>query len=106
MEAGPLALQFYGSVALRAPDSEIVAAVTLVVSIQTDLLDTHPRIDVRSSLRADEVLMVSVVGDDLLVDSHVDGVQGIDPRASACGIVWRLAGGGLGYGEGLATSDF
>jgi hypothetical protein len=106
----PYSPQVYWSVALqepdREPDSEIVASLALVVSIQTDRLDTHPRIDVRSSLRADEVLLVSVVGDDLLVDSHVEGIQGIDPRTSACGILWRLPGGELSYTEVMPTSDF
>ena len=67
--------------------SEILASLSLVVSIQTNLLDTHPRLDVRSELAADEVVMVTLVDDDLLVDSHGAGVQAIDPRASACGLI-------------------
>jgi hypothetical protein len=106
----PFAPQIYWSADLREParepDREIIASLALVVSIQTNLLDTHPRIDVRSSLPADEVLMVSVVGDDLLVDSHANGVQGLDPQANACGILWRLSGGALSYAEVMPTSDF
>jgi len=106
----PFAPQIYWSADPREPacqpDREIIASLALVVSIQTNLLDTHPRIDVRSSLPADEVLMVSVVGDDLLVDSHANGVQGLDPQANACGILWRLSGGALSYAEVMPTSDF
>lgn len=105
-ENWPYAPQVYWSVAVDEPRREIVASLALVVSIQTNLLDTHPRIDVRSNLRSDEVLLVSVVGDDLLVDSHVEGVQGIDSRTSGCGILWRLAGGELSYAEVMPTSDF
>ncbi len=40
----------------------LLPVLALMVSIQTNLLDTHPRIAVRSALRADEVLLVSVAG--------------------------------------------
>lgn len=105
-ENWPYAPQVYWSATHRESNSETLASLALVVSIQTDLLDTHPRIDVRSSLCAEDALMISVIGDDLLVDSHVGGVQGIDPRASACGILWRLPGGELSYAEVMPTSDF
>ena len=43
----------------------LLASLSLVVSIQTNLLDTHPRFDVRSQLPATEVLRVGLVGDDV-----------------------------------------
>lgn len=85
---------------------EILAALSLVVSIQTNLLDTHPRIDVRTSLPADDVVLVSVVGDEMLVDSHVDGPQSLDPRTNACGLIWRMRECDLSYAEIMPTSDF
>lgn len=85
---------------------EILAALSLVVSIQTNLLDTHPRIDIRTSLAADDIVLVSVAGDELLVDSHVDGPQAIDPRTHACGLIWRVRDCDLSYAEIVPTSDF
>lgn len=102
----PYSPQVYWSVVPHEHGGDIFASLALVVSIQTNLLDTHPRIDVRSSLTAEEMLLICVVGDEMLVDSHVDGVQAIDPRASAYGILWRLNGGQLGYAEIMPTSDF
>jgi hypothetical protein len=109
-ESWPYAPQIYWSATENRVDSTRLPSLSLIVSIQTSLLDTHPRIFAQSDLRADEALLVSVVGDDLLVDSHVDsiigGVQGIDPRASACAILWRISGGKLSYAETMPTSDF
>ena len=85
---------------------EILAAMSLVVSIQTNLLDTHPRIDIRTSLSADDIVLVSVAGDEMLVDSHVDGPQSIDPRTNACGLIWRMRDCDLSYAEIMPTSDF
>ena len=100
-DAWPFAPQIYWTF-----DSENPVALTLVVSIQTDRLDTHPRIFVRSKLPADEMMRLSVAGDELLMDSHADGELQIDPRASACSLIWRLPGGELSYAEIMPTSDF
>lgn len=98
--------QVYWSVVPQPDRGGVRAALAVVVSVQTDLLDTHPRIDVESCLPADDVLLVSIIGDDLLVDSHVDGTQSIDPRASACGVVWRMKGAAVSYAELAPTTDF
>jgi hypothetical protein len=100
-DAWPFAPQIYWTF-----ESENPLTLSLVVSIQTDRLDTHPRIFVRSRLPADELVQLSVAGDELLVDSHADGELWIDPQASACSLVWRLPGGELSYAEIMPTSDF
>jgi hypothetical protein len=109
VESWPYSPTVYWSVdtAVAGQNSgEILAALSLVVSIQTDLLDTHPRIDVRTTLAADDVVLVSVAGDELLVDSHVDGPQTIDSRTNACGLIWRMRDCDLSYAEIMPTSDF
>ena len=105
----PYSPQVYWSV---APESERVGEIVAVAlaswSRSRPICSTRiPRIDVRSSLPADEVLLVSVVGDELLVDSHADGVQcksirGQAPAASS-GV---CQGGELSYAEIMPTSDF
>ena len=104
-DAWPYAPQVYWSVPPTSTGA-VLAALGLTVSIQTKLLDTHPRLAVRSGMPAAEALIVTVVGDDLLVDTHIEGVPEIDPRSSACGIVWRLADGQPSYAEVMPTSDF
>jgi hypothetical protein len=105
-ESWPFSPQIYWTVETNEVEGRAIHALSLVVSIQTDQLDTHPRIDVRSSLPTDEVLLVSVAGDELLVDSHADGESQIDPQANACSQVWRLPGGEWSYAEIMPTSDF
>jgi hypothetical protein len=102
----PYRPQIYWDVeTIEAGDQEI-PAITLVISIQTNLLDTHPRIVVASNLLCEEGFLVSIVGDDMLIDSHVKGLQTLDPRATACGLVWRLPGTKTSYAEIMPTADF
>ena len=105
-DAWPYSPTVYWSADSTAPGCSDHASLSLLVSIQTDLLDTRPRLFVCSSLPADEVLMVTVVDDDLVVDSHGEGEQAVDPRASACGLVWRLPGETVSYVEIMPATDF
>ncbi len=102
----PYAPQVYWSASPEQLGLESVPSLSMVVSIQTSQLDTHPRLDIRSSLSAAEVLLISLVGDDVLVDSHIEGVQGIDPRAIACGLLWRFDRDSFCYAEIMPKSDF
>jgi len=111
VESWPYAPQIYWCAESIPADglalsSRSLTALSIVVSIQTNLLDTHPRIVVHSALPADDVLLISVVGDDMLVDSHVEGIQTLDPRSTACGLVWRLPGDKLSYAEIMPLNDF
>lgn len=105
-DAWPFSPTIYWSADEVQSTSEAIASLRLMISIQTHLLDTHPRLDVRTSLPADEVVMISLVGDDVLVDSHGEGVQNRDPRAVACALVWRFSGAAVSYAELMPTSDF
>lgn len=100
-DAWPFASQIYWSF-----ESEDATALSLLVSIQTDRLDTHPRVFVRSLVPTDELLLLTVAGDSLVVDSHVEGVVCVDPGVTACCAVWRLPGAELSYAEIMLTSDF
>jgi len=102
----PFAPSIYWIADACEPSSDVLASLRLVISIQTDLLDTHPRLDAFSRLPVDEVVMVSLVDNDVLVDSHGEGRQEIDPRATACGLIWRLPGSNFSYAELMPTSDF
>ena len=64
-------------------DSPASFGVSLLVSVQTDLLDTHPQIRVSSRLAAEEVIRVP----------------------PGC-VVWRLVGGEWSYAEFALEHDF
>jgi hypothetical protein len=105
-DAWPFAPQIYWTGEADHANEQTGHSLSLVVSIQTDRLDTHPRIFVRSSLPAEEVLQLSVAGDELLVDSHAEGELRVDPQATACAMLWRLPGVELSYAEIVPASDF
>jgi hypothetical protein len=85
----------------------VIASLALLVSIQTSLLDTHPRIDVASCLPADEVLRVAIGdGEDVHVEAFLGGERTIHPRANVCCVLRRLPGGKLSYAELMPASDF
>lgn len=102
----PFSPQIYWTVETIDVDGVEIHTLTLMLSIQTDRLDTHPKIVVSSSLPTEEVLRVSVAGEELLVDSRADGALHIDPQAAACCQLWRLPGSELTYAELMPRSDF
>jgi hypothetical protein len=104
-DSWPYAPQIYWSAEPEAADGAALGSLSVVVSIQTNLLDTHPRVFVRSGIPADELLMVRVSGRDTIVDTPADGVQLLDAGSSAHGLVWRLPGGEMSYAEMMPTSD-
>lgn len=105
-EGWPFAPQIYWTVESMEIGGVAVHTFSIMLSIQTDRLDTHPEIVVSSRLPTEEVLRVSVAGDELLVDSHADGELQIDPLATACCQLWRLPGEELTYAEIMPRSDF
>jgi hypothetical protein len=105
-ESWPFTPQIYWTSESLELYGRMLDSLSIVVSMQTDRLDTHPRIFIRSSLPTENMLLVSVAGDELLVDSHVEGDLQLDPRAAACGIVWRLPGSELSYAEVMPRTDF
>lgn len=103
----PYAPQVYWSADTAGNASSAFASLRLLVSIQTELLDTHPLLDVASELPADEVLHFDVRGNEPSdLQSVADGSpQTIDPRGEMCCLLRRLPGG-LSCAETMPASDF
>jgi hypothetical protein len=82
-----------------------VAAIELLVSVQTSLLDSCPKLQTHSTVVADSVFRVESNGADryteVALDGRTDGVE----RASAAGYVFRLAGSELSYAEMAHPAD-
>jgi hypothetical protein len=103
--AWPYAPQIYWRAESLTP-SGVVAAVSLLVSIQTNLLDTHPLLSATSQLPVDEVLSIAS-GDQLpQIEPLARGTHAIPSNAFTHGLVWRLPGGQISYAEFATASDF
>jgi hypothetical protein len=84
-----------------------LASVSLLVSIQTNLLDTHPIVSAASRLPADEMLFIAIGGNDQpRVESLAPGRHTIRSQMRCCGLLWRLSGGQFTYAEFATASDF
>jgi hypothetical protein len=79
----PFAPQIYW----RIDEGGALANLSMLVSIQTDSLDSHPCVRVTTRLPADEV------------------IQFESDSVAAAGLIWRLPGGKLSYAEVVLDSD-
>ena len=90
---------------LHAVDG-VLASVSLLVSVQTHLLDTVPQIAVASQVPCDETLLVSVSGDAQPTSVRIDSSQTITSANEDCCVVSRLRDVPLSYVEIMPAGDF
>ncbi len=89
------------------PGEGALAMLSVTVSVQTDLLDTCPRVSIGSQLEADEVLRWRL---DETGDSSTERLTGCGPQvfnlsSTPTCLLWRLPGEQLTYVEMASTSD-
>lgn len=84
----------------------VIASVSLLVSVQTHLLDTVPQIGVASRLDCDEILRVATNSEAQTVAEPVELSQGIHATDADFCIVRRLADLPLSYVEIMSAGDF
>jgi hypothetical protein len=90
-----------------ADASEQLASQSLLVSVQTHLLETWPRISIASQLHSEEVLVVALRSNgDLTSRSLGRGDHVFYPSASMGCIVQRVAGSDFSYVEIMPPSDY
>lgn len=83
-----------------------LASISLLVSVQTDLLDTYPLIGAASDLPAAELLHTTWTrGKQVNWDGASPG-DNIAPRGDVMCVLHRLAGAPLSLAEFLPSSDF
>jgi hypothetical protein len=84
-----------------------LAELSLLVSMQTSLLDTHPRVEVRTGLSAEHLLVLNPAGErDIHFELLPDGDHTFRPASSASCLVWRLRDCPVSYAEVVEASDF
>jgi hypothetical protein len=100
--ARPFGVQVYWR-ALEHADPAVLCGWELILSTQTDLLDSQPRLVVRSELAATEVLRLTTENSDSVV---VTQDSSFCPQDGAGVFVFRIAGHQLSYIEMIHPVDF
>jgi len=104
----PFAPQVYWRAEMPESMDEVLGSLSLLVSVSTHLLDTHPRISATTQLAADEVLHVAPSDDEDVRTTSLTGRREsvLRPGTDACCLLWRLPGGKISYAEIVPASDF
>jgi len=102
----PFSPQIYWRAGALSSVDGLLASFSLLVSVQTHLLDTWPRISVSSRLPTDETLQVTTDrGHGASCHPLHDG-QELSPSTDACCILRRLTSIPVSYVEFMPASDF
>jgi hypothetical protein len=105
-DSWPFSPQLYWRAnSLRKVDG-VLASISLLVSVQTHLLDTVPQIAVSSALNCDELLLLPLNrGSGPIVEQIEPSKKTISATTDCC-IVFRLRDAPLSYVEIMPTGDF
>ena len=105
----PFSSQVYWRADPLDTPEDILAPLLLMISLQTDLLDTHPEIDVHTQLLAEEVLFIPLGNPDaveVLSSSKRPAASRPTTRSEYGCLLFRLPGGQLSLVEMAHPSDF
>lgn len=102
----PYAPQIYWRAGQLDCVAGVVGSLSLLVSVQTDLLDTCPRIVVESVNRAQQAVLLTVGGGERTESVTIGGELNVRASAGVCCVLRRLAGQSLSYAEFVPASDF
>jgi hypothetical protein len=105
-EAWPYATQIYWQVSDAGDSPDLMSSMSLLVSLQTHLLDTWPTMCIDTQLEADEILHVDCASQhEEAIHVLPRGTTTIHSSAGACSILYRLAGMPISYAEMMPASD-
>lgn len=105
----PYALHIYWRVDVLPLANGVLGSLSVVVSVQTELLDTHPRICIHSQLEAQEALHIVVDESGRASNQFLDTAipaQEFEPRGMATCLLWRPPRSETSYAEIALASDF
>jgi hypothetical protein len=104
-DSWPFSPQLYWRAnSLRKVDS-VLASISLLVSVQTHLLDTVPQIAVASALDCDELLLVSPNRGSGPIVEQIEPSKTISATSDCC-VIFRLREAPLSYVEIMHLGDF
>jgi hypothetical protein len=105
-DAWPYAPQIYWQAHPSNSVTPALASMSLLVSVQTPLLDTHPKILVTSQIPTSELYYVPI-GDNLRAKpALIESDHTVKPDGQACCIVRRILAAPLSYVEFMSATDF
>ena len=105
-DAWPYAPQIYWRANPSPETTGVLASMSLLVSVQTQLLDTHPKIMVASQIPSSELLYVSIGDDHRPKTEPIKSDRTITPSGASCCVVRRLLTAPLSYVEFAPSTDF
>jgi hypothetical protein len=101
----PFSPQIYWCADTVEPMPGLAGSLSLIVSVQTHLLDTWPRIVVTSRLACEEMLAVSPGGSRHVRPLSPARHETLRPTGEACCIIWRLSELPFSYAEIVPAGD-
>lgn len=102
----PYAPQIYWRAGQLDCVAGVVGSLSLLVSVQTHLLDTCPRIVVESVNRAQQAVLLTVGSGERTESVAIGREMTVRASAGVCCVLRRLAGQSLSYAEFVPASDF
>jgi hypothetical protein len=102
----PYAPQIYWQAnALDSVDG-LAASMSVLVSVQTHLLDTWPRISVVSQAASEELLYISLSENERPEVERVDTEKALGAVGAGYCVIWRLLAAPISYVEIMSATDF
>jgi hypothetical protein len=102
----PYSPQLYWQANTLSSVEGLQLSLSLLVSVQTHLLDTWPRIHIASQVPSAEAVRISISESGQAEIVPIEREERILPAGFSCGIVRRLTIAPLSYIEIMASSDF
>jgi hypothetical protein len=103
VEDWPYSPQLYWSAAPLEGIDDLLSSLSLLISVETHLLDTWPRISLGSQLACQELLYVDPNAGTI---EPIEPDQTIRPSTSACCVLHRLTDSPFSYVEIVPATDF
>jgi hypothetical protein len=101
----PYSPQVYWSAGVLNQVDGVQGSLSVLVSVQTHLLETHPNIKVISQVPGAEMLLITVNEDGTAEVDPADRERTFAPPGEMCAVLWRLADAPLSYVEIATASD-
>jgi hypothetical protein len=102
----PFAPQVYWHAGVLDSVADVLGSISLLVSVQTHLLDTWPRIGIRSQMACDELLQVTAGGGRPRRAEIIEGNHTFSPATTPRCIVYRLKDVPVSYVEIMPANDY
>jgi hypothetical protein len=103
----PFSPQIYWGANVWDAGPDRLSSLSLLVSVQTHLLETWPHISVESQVKSDEVLLLQPgPGKEAAVHSLAPGEEVVLPSTTTGCVLQRLAGTPFSYAEIMPANDF